>query len=332
MNMDAIKKVAASGPVSDVLAGYPGNLLLSAIPGGPAVAPIAYISGLMGNQDNSQKKVGPAFIPGVSNYRIGNRIKTQVVRELEQIKQDKKNEGARPVAHAVAEHLGSGTSMLIPLLAGTGIGAAVGKERGALNGYIAGAGVGTAATLIGAIAAAIKRRRTAQEQIEADKGSLLAKYLVPGRAAYDYYKRIGRSQGERDEAEGKSEKKAFDLNWESVKNKINKGLKMYENASPETRALIGAGAGLGGGALVGKLLGRTSTGAALGAAAGAGAGAYWKDIGKAIKAVKPIAQDAKEKTNAYFQNLWNKYVASNDLDAKKPQVTATAKAQTAAGV
>lgn len=129
-----------------------------------------------------------------------------------------------------------------------------------------------------------------------------------------------------------NEKKALDLNWESVKNKINEGLKMYENASPKTRALIGAGAGLGGGALLGKLFGRTGTGAALGAAAGAGAGAYWKDIGKAIKAVKPVAQDAKEKTNAYFQNLWNKYVASNDLDAKKPQATATAKAQTAAGV
>jgi hypothetical protein len=63
-----------------------------------------------------------------------------------------------------------------------------------------------APNLVGAIAAAIKRRRTKEEQIDSDKKSVLKKYLVPGTAVYDYYKRIGRSQGEREEAKENNKK------------------------------------------------------------------------------------------------------------------------------
>lgn len=315
-----LKKAEGVGPVGDVIAGYPGAALLGAVPGGAMVPSAAYIAGLLSKEDNSQKSIGPAFIPGVSSYRLGNRIKTQVKRELRQIEEDEKNKGARPVAHAVAEHLGAGTSMLAPILAGAGIGGAVDGKNGALIGGATGAAAASVATLAGAIAAAIKRRRTAKEQIEADKGSVLAKYLIPGAAAYGQYKRLGRSQGERDEAEakGKSEKKAElpdwsnikgNINWSAFKQKLQEVKDWYESRPAEQRALIGAGVGLGGGALLGKLMGRTGTGAVAGALAGAGAGAYWNHvrkaidaarssggISKAVSAVKPVVEDATKKT------------------------------------
>lgn len=39
-----------------------------------------------------------------------------------------------------------------------------------------------------------------------DEKSVLPKYLVPGMAAYDYYKRIGRSQGDREDDVAKKNK------------------------------------------------------------------------------------------------------------------------------
>ena len=316
----------------------------------------AYIAGLLSKEDNSQKSIGPAFIPGVSSYRLGNRIKTQVKRELRQIEEDEKNKGARPVAHAVAEHLGAGTSMLAPILAGVGIGGAVDGKDGALIGGATGAAAASVATLAGAIAAAIKRRRTAKEQIESDKGSVLAKYLVPGTAVYGKYKRLGRSQGERDEAEakGKSEKKAEinlpdwsaikgNVNWDAIKQKIQEAKDWYESRPAEQRALIGAGVGLGGGALLGKLMGRTGTGAVAGALAGAGAGAYWNHvrkaidaarssggISKAVSAVKPVVEDATKKTRDRIDAIAKKLGVTDKNTGTKENAAAKALAATGA--
>ena len=330
----AVKRAGGVGPVEDYAYGVPANFALSTIPGlGQAVAPakgIAYLAGLASKPDNSQKGAGPAFIPGVSDYRLGNRIKTQVVRELEQIKKDKKNEGARPVAHAVAEHLGKGTSALLATLIGGAIGAkipvapvvhkslleanagklrigsdeafdsALEKLREAENsapinqrirnikyGLISGLGVAGISALAALIAAAIKRRRTEEEQIKSDKGSVLKKYLLPGVAQYDYLKRLGRSQGERDEAEGKSEKKAS-ATWDQIREQIGNYAKnaksWYADQDAVTKALLSTGGGAIGGAAISKLFGgEAGRGAALGALAGGASRIDWSSLLKALE-------------------------------------------------
>ena len=212
-NINALKKLAQSTPLSEYFAGIPADTVVGSIPFvGPAISAAPYFAGLASMPDNSQKGIGMSFLPGVSSFRRGNRIKTQVMRELAQIEKDKKNKDARPVAHAIAEHIGPTTSLLTSAGIGAGLGALLAQSKRDIpgvagGGALAGVGVAGVATLIGMLAAAIKRRRTKQEQIDADKGSLLMKYLVPGTAAYDYHKRLGRSQGERDEAEDEKKNK-----------------------------------------------------------------------------------------------------------------------------
>ena len=216
-NISALEKLAQASPATDFVLGRLSTRALGYV--NPLAAILAnnvgYVTGLVSDEDNEQKSVWPAVIPGVGSYRLANRIKTQVKRELRDIEKDKKNEGARPVAHAIAEHIGPATSVLASMGVGAGAGAlvenALNKGRdiggGARTGAYLGAGVAGAATIAAMIASAIKRRRSKQEQIESDKGSVLMKYLVPGTGTYDYFKRLGRSQGERDETEQEKKKK-----------------------------------------------------------------------------------------------------------------------------
>lgn len=210
------EETVGSTPFSDWALSIPGNMLMGAVPGlGNVVNTGAYIGGLASNveSEDGKREAVRALIPGVGSYRFGNRIRSQVLKELDDIKANKDYAGARPKAHAIAEHLGGLTSPLAAALLGGALGAGAGGLTGKGENAAFGAGVGAiggAATaglaqVIGAIAAGIKRRRTKEEQIKSDKGSLLAKYLLPGVSTYDYYKRIGRSQGDREEA--KKEKK-----------------------------------------------------------------------------------------------------------------------------
>ena len=198
-----LAKLAYSTPASEALSSYVPNITQELIlPGSSFVTSnIGYIAGLLADQDNKQKGNGLNFVPGVSGYRTGNRLKTQVLRELEYIKKNKQHQGARPVAHAVAEHLGHLTSTLGTTGVGALLGSLLSKDRGigASIGANIGAGASAIANLGAAIAAGVKKRRTKEEQVESDKDSLLWKYLVPGSATYGLFKRIGRSQGERDE-------------------------------------------------------------------------------------------------------------------------------------
>lgn len=202
-----------STPVSEFATAQLTNLL---IPGSGVLNAPGAILGLADDQDNSQKPLWLGFVPGYAGYARGNRLKTQVLRELEQIKKDKKHEGARPVAHAVSEFIGPHTSMLSSVLLGSLVGGAGtaawtdDKDKamaGGVAGAIAGGGYAAMKELVAAIKAAIHRRRTKEEQIESDKRSLLRKYLIPGAASYDYYKRMGRTQGERDEDSDNGKKK-----------------------------------------------------------------------------------------------------------------------------
>lgn len=179
----------------------------------------------------------------------------------------------------------------------------------------------TAANLAGMIAAAITKRRTAEEQAKADTGVLrnLAK-LIPGVGTYDAMKRVGRQAQENVDrinerrAKRQAEKKAGvqgmakeAFSWADVMSKI-RAAKTWVNENPMRRALFGAGAGLAGGALLGRLVGgksSTGTGAAIGALAGVGAGAYWNDIRKAIDAVKPVAGNAARKTRDFVTGMFS---------------------------
>ena len=203
VDRQALAKLAYSTPVSESLSSFVPNIAQELIlPGSSSVTSnIGYIAGLLADQDNKQKGNGLNFVPGVSGYRIGNRLKTQVLRELEYIKKNKQHQGARPVAHAVAEHLGHLTSTLGTTGVGALLGSLLSKDRGigATIGATIGAGASSIANIGAAITAGVKKRRTKEEQVESDKDSLLWKYLVPGSATYGLFKRIGRSQGERDE-------------------------------------------------------------------------------------------------------------------------------------
>lgn len=190
-----------STPISDYALAIPGNIAMASVPPLSVIPSGAYIAGLLSDieGDESKKKQIRALIPGVGSYRMGNRIRSQVLKELDDIEKSKgKHDDASPIAHSVAEHIGPLTSTLTSAAAGAGVGLVGGPVGAAVGGV--GGGLAALIAQIAALRSAAKdRRRTSEEQIEADKGSVLAKYLIPGKAAYGMYKRLGRSQGDREE-------------------------------------------------------------------------------------------------------------------------------------
>ena len=213
----ALAKLAMeSTPFTEYFAAMPAHSLLYSDertrPIAEAAGDIGYLAGLMSNEDEANRNdiSAMSFMPGAYEYNRGRRIKSQVLREMRDVEKDERNKGARPMAHAIAEHFGPATSTLSSLGIGALIGALANKKDrglGAILGVAGGGAVSLAATLAASIAAAIRRRRTKQEQIDSDKGSVLAKYLVPGLAVYDDYKRVGRSQGDREESSNNKEDK-----------------------------------------------------------------------------------------------------------------------------
>ena len=123
-----IQKSAKSGSTafSDYALALPGSMLVGAVPGGNLVNTGAYIAGLASDLEDEKAKKEQAWralIPGLGTYRIANRIREQVRNEVKDIEGKKEHEGARPVGHAVAEHLGKGTSLIASALLGAGAGA-----------------------------------------------------------------------------------------------------------------------------------------------------------------------------------------------------------------
>ena len=288
----------AGTPLEEGLLSIPGNAYMGLHPALAPVAPVlntaTYLGGLL-SPEKAVSSTSMNLVPGVTGFNWGNRIKSQVKRELKDIAKDKGHEGAKPVAHAVAEHLGQITSIAGTAGLGALLGALAGKTdrtRGAIAGGLAGLGAGTGMQLIGALAAAIRRRRTKEEQIESDKGSVLKKYLIPGTAVYDYYKRVGRSQGDMEES-AKSRKsktpkegdrpdnvKKASFDWGVVKKWLEDAKAWYSSQDVGTRALIGAGGGaLAGAGLASLAGGSKATGALLGGAVGGVAGTMdWNRI------------------------------------------------------
>lgn len=200
----ALYKFARATPMTDALGAVFGGMLpLGGVAGG-----IGAISGGFTNDfGKHDENEAMAFVPGVGAYRLAKRINSQVNREQLEAN-DLGRDKVKPVRHAVAEKIGPIASMALSTLLGAGIGRLVNKKKGARTGAKIGLGAGGIASLIGMIAAAKKRRRTKEEQFDADEKSVLPKYLVPGAALYGMSKRLGRSQGDRDDAEsGRKSKK-----------------------------------------------------------------------------------------------------------------------------
>lgn len=204
---------AGSTPAQEYLAGAPSRFLLNPLT--PYISTAGMIGGLVSTPNSASKSITTAFLPGVSEFREANRLKTQALREEMEAKKIKSN--AKPVRHLVSEYLGPSTSVLtgagLGALAGMAMRGSVGltmdgvaARKAALTGAGAGAATAVVANLIGAITAAIKRRRTAKEQILNDEDNVLPNYLLPGPAVYDYYKRLGRSQGDREDDVAKKNK------------------------------------------------------------------------------------------------------------------------------
>lgn len=205
----------SAGLVSDYLATIPTSMA-SGIPVVGQLASLAgsggYIGGLVADPEGDGNPATSALsvVPGVGQFRLGQRRRRVM---------DASNAaGASGTANLVAEHLGGLTSPLVSAAAGgligSGLGAAIGGHNGARHGAgrgaLAGAAVGLTAPVVAAIAAAIRRKRSKQEQIASDTtGRAVAKYLVPGLAAYDSAKRLGASTHyDAKRKGGKGEKKA----------------------------------------------------------------------------------------------------------------------------
>lgn len=131
----------------------------------------------------------PAFLPGVGGNRLVQRRKA-----VAKMFGDKS-----PNARVLSQGLGPATSMLMSTLLGAGIGAGVGAftgepEAGALIGGGTGAGVASLANLLGTIGAGLSTTRTDKDQeATSGAGQKILNYTVPGVAAYDYFKTLGKS-------------------------------------------------------------------------------------------------------------------------------------------
>lgn len=195
---ELIKFAAESTPAKEVLlGGLPGMIPYV----GPGASTIGGLKALLEDVDDEAKPhegVSKNLIPGVANYRLVKRLKGQAVR------QDRKHKGSA-VKNLLGEILGPSTSIIGSTLAGSALGAGLNALRGrrasdgAITGALIGSGAGALSSIAGGIIAGIKRRRTAQEQVDHDKELRLSNYLVPGAAVYNRYKRLGRSQGDIDE-------------------------------------------------------------------------------------------------------------------------------------
>jgi hypothetical protein len=177
-----IDDVGVGAPVSNGLPAVVGDLL------GLALKPQTEKE----RADAMRRSVLWNLLPGVTRYRLSRRARAVADAA----------KGKYPYANLIAERLGSAPALLASTGVGAGLGAVIGhlinedRSSGAGVGALIGAGAGGMAELGARIAAAVHKRRSMDDQRERDssKARLLAKYLVPGLAGYDYYKRLGASR------------------------------------------------------------------------------------------------------------------------------------------
>lgn len=259
----------AAGIATDYLATLPSQALAhSGIPVVSQLGALANMGGAIGGLiSDPEKEKNPktdvlSLVPGVGNYRLSQRSR--------RVMDESNRRGARGTANLVAEAVGPVTSSII----GAGTGGVLGGALGSLKrdafgrtGVVPGAAVGAIAggvlpVLIGSIAAGIRRKRTLDEQAAADtKGRAVAKYLVPGLAQYDSFKRLGASSHLDDKSKktDKKEKKAAEAAaagtsvLDRLKEVVGGATTRYSNLDPVVQKLLTAGIGAAAGAGVGSI-------------------------------------------------------------------------------
>lgn len=156
-------------------------------------------------KENAEQDNLSNYIPGVAAYRIGQRL-ADVAREsggsIRRAKQKARAEVIgtysallTPIALASAlRHVGALKPLSVTKTLPFGR-AFPGKEVTSpwLGDVQRGVTAGVGLTVAGLALAAIRKRRTKQQQAEVDKETVALDYLVPGWAGYNHYKRLGRT-------------------------------------------------------------------------------------------------------------------------------------------
>lgn len=208
LNKQAMQKKA--GPIGETVA----SLAYTGVPYLSAVNDVGGIAGMVSDPATEKeeaewdKKDLHNLLPAVGMYRINRRLKRQL----------KSDKGGTP--HYWSQGLGGITASLLAAGAGAGIGAGVGALGGSQSGRTAdgagfGAGIGAlgglsaaaVANLVGAIKAAVDRRRTKEEQKAYANSPTTKEWLLPGVGAYNSWKTVGRSIGDAEERKVKKDKK-----------------------------------------------------------------------------------------------------------------------------
>ena len=137
---------------------------------------------------NTKASKALSLIPGIGTYRNAKRRKELAIRMA----------GGQGYEKPVSEIVGATTNKVLPILLGTAVGYMKDKDEGAWKGALIGAGATGVLDLIGMLTAAITKRRNKAEQqtYEQSKDTTIANYLLPGFAAYNYWKNVGYMQGE----------------------------------------------------------------------------------------------------------------------------------------
>ena len=156
--------------------------------------------------------------------------------------------------------------------------------------------VGALAHAAGLVAAHISKRRSKQEQVEADKKSVLAKYLIPGVAGYE-----GSKREERALDENKSREKTAQANaqagstLDSLNGWLDKAKSWWHNDLDQwQRDLFSLGGGALAGHAVSRLFGGEGVGGLVaGGLTGLAASSFdWKGLANALSK-KQETQTAK---------------------------------------
>lgn len=163
-----------------------GSLLTGGVT--PVVGPIADFVGRAHGYTTDSTETPDDYmglIPGVGQSRIGRRQR--------RVRKDLVPEERWQSGRILSDDASTMTSILMLSAIGGGVGAASGAQGGVMKGAFVGGGVGIAAGVAGALMAAITKRRTRAEQTESEKSPGILNHLIPGRATYNLYKRLGYS-------------------------------------------------------------------------------------------------------------------------------------------
>lgn len=161
-----------------------------------------------------------ALVPGVAAYRNMRRVKRQTEAD----------DGTH--SRLWSQLIGPTTSTALTTGIGAAIGHAVDKEDGALLGGLAGLGTAGVANVLAGIIAAIRRRRTPEEQrayANSGIGTGAAEYLVPGVAAYNHFKTVGAAMGK---------DKELKLEDEALRRKLLEGGRVNVSINPKDLKLV----------------------------------------------------------------------------------------------